>query len=187
MTIAELHQNEALRHAEFPVTRHKNFLAHAAVCPLPRRVADAVRAHAEAATLDEQETAFDHAQIRETRALLARLLGADPGEIALVGPTSLALSFVAAGLTFRRSANVLVYYEDYPANVYPWLALAEKGVEIRLLNIKQLGRIREVDVLGQVDENTALVALASNHFISGWRIDYESIGQIGRASCRERV
>lgn len=178
MTIPELHQNEELRHHEFPVTRHKNFLAHAAVCPLPRRVADAIRQHAEAATLDEQEAAFNHTKIKETRQLLAKLIdAADMGEVALVGPTSLALSFVAGGLSFRRQANVLVYYDDYPANVYPWMALAEKGVEVRLINIKELGRIREIDVLGQVDEDTALVALASCHFISGWRIDYNAIGR----------
>ncbi len=181
MTIQELHQNEALRRTEFPVTQHKTFLAHAAVCPLPRRVADAIRQYAEAATLDDQETAFSHAQIKETRGLLAKLIGADMSEVALVGPTSLALSFIAGGLKFRRQANVLVYYDDYPSNVYPWLALAEKGVEVRLINIKQLGRIRDIDVIGQVDENTALVALASCHFISGWRIDYEAIGRALRA------
>jgi len=177
MTIQELHQNEEWRRHEFPVTRQKNFLAHAAVCPLPRRVAEAIRQHAEAATLDDQETAFNHTQIKETREVLARLIGAEMSEVALVGPTSLALSYVAGGLSFRRAANVLVYYDDYPSNVYPWMALAEKGVEVRLINIKELGRIREVDVIGQVDENTALVALASCHFISGWRIDYEGIGR----------
>lgn len=181
MTIQELHQNEELRRREFPVTQHKNFLAHAAVCPLPRRVADAIRQHAEAATWDDQETAFTHAQIKETRELLARLIGADVSEVALVGPTSLALSYIAGGLNFRRQANVLVYYDDYPSNVYPWMALAAKGVEVRLINVKQLGGIREIDVLGQVDENTALVALASSHFISGWRIDYEAIGKALRA------
>ncbi|HSH16699.1 MAG TPA: aminotransferase, partial [Verrucomicrobiae bacterium] len=69
MTIQELHQNEELRRTEFPVTRHKNFLAHAAVCPLPRRVADAISHQAQAATLDDQETAYTHAQIKETRGL----------------------------------------------------------------------------------------------------------------------
>ncbi|HAV62878.1 MAG TPA: aminotransferase [Verrucomicrobiales bacterium] len=176
MTIQDLHQNEALRHREFPVTARKNFLAHAAVCPLPRRVADAVRLQAENATLDDQETAYGHTEIRETRALAAKLINADLGEVALVGPTSLALSFVAGGLSFRRAANILVYYDDYPSNVYPWMALAEKGVEVRFINVRQLGRIRVSDVLGQVDENTALVALASCHFISGWRIEYETIG-----------
>lgn len=177
MTIQELHQNEEQRNAEFPVTRNKCFLAHAAVCPLPRRVAEAIRVHAEAATLDDQEAAFSQNEIRETRQLAATLIGAEMSEVALVGPTSLGLSFVASGLRFRRAANVIVYHDDYPSNVYPWMALAEKGVEVRLLNVKQLGRIRATEVLGQVDENTALVALASCHFISGWRIDCEAIGK----------
>src|SRR4029079_18050107 len=39
------------------------------------------------------------------------------------------------------------------------------------------GMIRAKDVMGQVDENTRLVALASCHFISGYRIDYQAIGK----------
>ncbi len=47
------------------------------------------------------------------------------------------------------------------------MALAARGVEVRLLNTRGLGVIRPQDVMGQVDENTRLVALASCHFISG--------------------
>jgi selenocysteine lyase/cysteine desulfurase len=104
------------------------------------------------------------------------MLGAQFDEIALVGPTSLGLSFVAGGLPFRKGDNVLIYFEDYPSNVYPWMALAERGVQVRLMNNRELGRIRLKDVIGQVDEQTRLVALASCHFISGYRIDLEGIG-----------
>jgi selenocysteine lyase/cysteine desulfurase len=62
------------------------------------------------------------------------------------------------------------------------MALAERGVEVRLMNVRELGKIRAVDVQGQVDENTRLVALASCHFISGWRINIPAIGK----SLRER-
>jgi len=37
--------------------------------------------------------------------------------------------------------------------------------------------IRAKDVLGQIDENTRMVALASCHFISGYRIDHQAIGE----------
>ena len=37
--------------------------------------------------------------------------------------------------------------------------------------------IRPKDVIGQVDENTRLVALASCHFISGYRLDFQAIGK----------
>ncbi|HEY3863535.1 MAG TPA: aminotransferase class V-fold PLP-dependent enzyme [Verrucomicrobiae bacterium] len=177
MTIAEILSDEKLRQHEFPITERKAFLAHAAVCPLPRRVAEAMRAHAIAATLDDQEETVPAGQIRRTRELAARLLNARPEEIALVGPTSLALSYVAAGLPWRKGDNILIYFDDYPSNVYPWMALAEKGVEVRLLNIREYGRIRAIDVTGQIDEQTRMVALASNHFVAGWRLELDAIGR----------
>lgn len=181
MTVSEIQSNEDLRRDEFPVARDKVFLAHAGVCPLPRRVAEAVAHAALNSTLDDQETAIPPTLLRETRALGAQLLGCDAAEIALVGPTTLGLSLVANGFPWRRGDNMVIYFDDYPSNVYPWMALAARGVEVRLMNIKQLGRIRAADVLGQVDEQTRLVALASCHFLSGWRIDLDAIGKGLRA------
>src|SRR3954470_13534980 len=158
MTLSEILSNEELRRHEFPVTRDKIFLGHAAVCPLPRRVFEAVERYARECTGADQEEILPDAQIRQTRQLAATMLGAQPEEIALVGPTSLGLSFVASGLNFRKGDNILTYFDDYPSNVYPWMALAEKGVQVRLLSIRETGRIRLTDVIGQVDEQTRLVA-----------------------------
>lgn len=179
MTLNEILNNEELRRREFPVAREKIFLAHAGVCPLPRRVADAISECAQKSTLGDQE-AFMLSRLDDARKLGAKLLNCTPEEIALVGPTSLGLSLVAAGLNFRRGDNILIYHDDYPSNVYPWMALAQKGVEVRLLNVKNLGAIRPRDVIGQVDENTKLVALASCHFISGFRIEISEIGKLLR-------
>jgi selenocysteine lyase/cysteine desulfurase len=179
MTLAEILSNEELRWREFPVSREKIFLAHAGVCPLPRRVADAMADCATKSTLGDQEE-FMLSQLALARKLGAQLLNCQPEEVALVGPTSLALSFVAAGLKFRRGDNILIYHDDYPSNVYPWMALAEKNVEVRLLNTRSLGVIRPRDVAGQIDENTRLVALASCHFISGFRLEFSEIGKLLR-------
>ena len=176
MTIAELLSNEEMRLDEFPVAKLKVFLGHAAVCPLPRRVAEAVAHFTLNCANSDQEMVLPMGYIAETRALAARLIGAETSEIALVGPTSLGLSLVASGLKLRKGDNILVYLDDYPSNVYPWMALAEKGVQVRLINIRELGKIRTIDVMGQVDENTRLVALASCHFVSGWRLELEAIG-----------
>jgi selenocysteine lyase/cysteine desulfurase len=179
MTLAEILNNEELRQREFPVAKNKIFLAHAGVCPLPRRVAQAMNDCANGGTLGDQEVFAMH-HIEAARATGAKLLNCEPDEVSLVGPTSLALSFVAAGLSFRKGDNILIYHDDYPSNVYPWMALAAKGVQVRLLNIRNLGAIRAVDVMGQVDENTRLVALASCHFIGGHRLDHDAIGKFLR-------
>jgi cysteine desulfurase/selenocysteine lyase len=177
MTVAEMAASENERQLEFPVTRDKIFLGHAGVCPLPRRVAKAMTDYAQEATTGDQEKFVFPGILNDGRKLAAQLLKCQPTEIAFVGPTSLALSFVASGLKFRRGDNILVYFDDYPSNVYPWMALAEQGVEVRLMNTRGLGLIRPMDVMGQVDENTRLVALASCHFISGYRIDIPVIGK----------
>ena len=177
MNLPEILSNEELRRHEFPVVKDKVFLAHGGDCPLPRRVAEAVSSYATRATNGDQEAVVYPAILSHGRAQAAKLLQCQPEEIAFVGPTSLALSFIASGLKFRKGDNILIYFEDYPSNVYPWMALAEQGLEVRLMNTRGLGAIRPKDVIGQVDENTRLVALASCHFISGYRIDYQAIGQ----------
>lgn len=177
LSVQDVLQNEELRRHQFPVSVHKVFLAHAAVSPLPRRVAEAMSAAAWAGTGDDQEAVVGQETLEQARQRAAQLLGATAEEIALVGPTSLALSYVAGGLPWRRGDNIVIYFEDYPANVYPWMALAEKGVQVRFLNARSLGRIRPMDVMGQVDESTRLVALASCHFVSGWRVEVEALGR----------
>jgi cysteine desulfurase / selenocysteine lyase len=178
MTIAELHTNEDLRRHEFPVVARQSYFGHAGVSPLPRRVAEAISRCALDGARGDQEEAVSRSILLETREVLARLLKASPREIALVGPTSLGLSLVAAGLPWRKGDNLLIYHDDYPANVYPWMALASQGVEVRLMNVRELGRIRTQDVVGQIDEQTRLVALASCHFVSGWRLE---LGPLGKA------
>lgn len=179
MSLAEILTNEELRRHEFPVARAKAFFAHAGVCPLPRRVADAVAQCAGEGTLGDQES-FMMNRLDDARKLTASLLNCQSEEVSLVGPTSLALSFIAAGLNFRKGDNILIYHDDYPSNVYPWMALAARGVKVRLLNTRGLGVIRPLDVMGQVDENTRLVALASCHFISGYRLNHAAIGKFLR-------
>ncbi len=180
MTLTEVLANEDLRRHEFPVVRDQIYLAHAGDCPLPRRVAEAIANYARQCTTGDQETIIYPAILDSSRKLAARLLNSKPEEVALVGPTSLALSFIASGVRFRKHDNILIYFDDYPSNVYPWMALAERGVQVRLINTRELGVIRPIDVMGQVDEQTRLVALASCHFVSGHRLDYQAIGKFLR-------
>src|ERR1041384_2767192 len=124
MTLSELLSNEELRRHEFPVSEKMVFLGHAGDCPLPRRVAQAIGDYALQAAGGDQEKFVYPAVITKGRELGSRLLGCQPDEVAFVGPTSLALSFIASGVPLRKNDNIIVYFDDYPSNVYPWMALA---------------------------------------------------------------
>jgi cysteine desulfurase/selenocysteine lyase len=171
--------DEETRRREFPVTAQKVFLAHAAVAPLPRVAADALIAHAHAATVSgPDDYVLALTQIRAARETAARLIGADPDEIALLGPTSLGLSLFAQGLDWSPGDEVLYYADDYPANVYPWLELARRGVVPRALRPERPGEITVELVAAALSERTRLVALASANFVTGYRIDVEAIGRL---------
>jgi len=175
--IERIQKDHQLREQEFPVCRDQVFLGHAAVCPLPAMVSRAIAEYSNACQFGDQEEAAA-ALNAETRALAASLLGVKTNEVALVGPTSLALSFIAMGFPWRKGDAVLVYQDDYPSNVYPWMALSDWGVEVRFIHVAEPGAIRPCDVEAHIDENVRMVALASCHFLSGFRLDVEAIGSM---------
>lgn len=180
--IAAFEADEELRRREFPICARKIYCAHAADAPLPRRVADAMGASIERASSDARNYDNELARIEETRALVARLLGCGTDEIAFTGPTTSGLNTVANGLDWRPGDEVICYLDDYPGNVYPWLALERKGVKPVLLETARIGEITPEIVERALTRRTKLVALASANYCSGFRIDLDAIG----ALCAER-
>ena len=84
LTISELLANESLRLSEFPAARNQIYLAHAAVSPLPKRVAERMSAYLTESQCSDQEVAAGDA-VEETRRSLARLLQVRPEEVAFNG------------------------------------------------------------------------------------------------------
>ena len=169
--------DEAFRREQFPVAAERIFLAHAGTCPLPRVAAEAMREYIRRSEVAGQESSWALGIVRSARENAARLIGAEADEIALLGPTSLGLSLVAHGLDWQPGDEVVAYFEDYPANVYPWTQLGAKGVKYVGLQPESPGVITWELVEAALRERTKLVALASCHFLSGYRIDLEAIGR----------
>ena len=176
LSIDHILADEALRHRLFPVTQKRIFLAHAGVAPLPGPTVEALKQEAERAGYSQEGTDF-MAEIEGIRRVSARLINANSDEVALLGPTSLGLNLVANGIEWKEGDEVVCYPDDYPANVYCWQALASKGVRIVALQPERVGEITPEVVLKALTPKTRLVALASCHFLSGFRLDYEGIAE----------
>jgi cysteine desulfurase/selenocysteine lyase len=178
--IHELVNNEDKRREAFPICKRKIFMAHAGVTALPRVVADAVIRITEESATNFENFAPVLQTIQEARIAAAKLIGASADEIALIGPTSLGLSLFANGIDWQPGDEVICYLDDYPANVYPWLNLRSRGVTVRLLQPSEPGALTTELVAEALNPKTKLVALASCNFVSGYRIDLESIGKLLR-------
>ena len=178
--LEDLIADESKRLAEFPIARDHIFMAHAGVTILPRRAVKAMQDYLEGSCVAHQEFPDAWRAMNETRALAAKLIGAKPSEIALLGPTSLGLSLVANGLDWQPGDEVVCYADDYPANVYPWIELRRRGVVVRYLEPAQPGGITPEIVERALTAKTKLVSLASCHFLTGNRIQIDTIGRLLR-------
>jgi selenocysteine lyase/cysteine desulfurase len=153
---------------EFPVRQSCLYLNHAAVAPLPARVADAMRTR-----IDEQERAGGRSwdAWRETdlaiRSLAAQLVDVAPADVSIVRSTSEGLSQVAQGIDWREGDAVLVGAEEFAANVAPWLALARRGVAVRRFPSRG-GRITPDDAVELLAPPVRVLALSWVAFHTGW-------------------
>lgn len=180
MDIDVIQSSQVFRQKEFPVTRDKIYLAHAAVAPLPARVARAIVNYINRAS-ERGQFEYLHKNIEEqARHLAAKLVDASPEEIAFVPSTSAGLSLIASGLDWQVGDNVVIADGDFPANIYPWLNLQRRGVEVRFIPRNRDGAVTLADIKSLLDGHTQLVSLSSVHFVTGAPIDMAGIGEFLR-------
>jgi selenocysteine lyase/cysteine desulfurase len=167
---------------EFPVRKSLLYFNHAAVAPLPRRVAEAIVAHAENV---RDRGAADwrrwYGGIERTRQKAAEFLGADRAQIAFLPSTSWALNLVARSFEWKPGDNVVGDDMEFPSNYYPWKLLETQGVEHRLARNRG-GRIALEDIAARVDARTRIVAVSWVAFHNGFVYPLTELGEY----CRER-
>ncbi|MCI0454302.1 MAG: aminotransferase class V-fold PLP-dependent enzyme [Candidatus Dadabacteria bacterium] len=167
---------------EFPVTNRYIYLDHAGVAPISLRVKMAVEKFLSEAT---QNGMFNYKQwmdgVEQIRKKSATFIAGEPEEIAFVKNTSHGISIVAEGLDWREGDNLLLCENDFPSNVYPWLNLKRKGVEIRVAQSRN-GRILLEDIEMLIDSRTRLLTVSSVNFSNGFKIDLKMAGEL----CRRR-
>ncbi|MBN1206900.1 MAG: aminotransferase class V-fold PLP-dependent enzyme [Myxococcaceae bacterium] len=165
--------------AEFPVLEQQLYFNHAGVAPTSLRAAAAVREWMEDVVHHgvKHERAWE-ARAEHVRRLAARIIGAQPEELAFVRNTSHGLGLVAEGLDWRPGDEVAVATSlEYPSNVYPWLHLRDRGVSVREIAATQ-GGITPEAVAAALTPRTRLVALSSVQYASGYRTDLEAVGAV---------
>ena len=172
----------ALRAAEFPWTADTVYLNNASIGPIPERTRRAIDEFTAKRTAPHLLPDRDlQAVLQQAREVLARLVNAEPAEIALAGNTSHGLNLAARALPLAPGDTVLLSDREFPANVYPWLRLREEGVNVELAPCTPQGwpdEDRLVERLG--DPRVRVLAVSFVQFSNGYRAD---LGRLG-AACR---
>jgi len=159
---------------QFPVRERLIYLNHAAVAPLSKPAADAMKRLAEdCLTFGSLHYGEWLAAYEGLRVAAAKLIGADRSEIALVKNTSEGIATVAMGLDWKPGDRMVGFREEFPANYFPWKRLEEKGVEVTWLSVTD-----SLDRIDQAAKGARLLAISFVQFLSGWRAPIQAIGEI---------
>lgn len=162
----------------FPVREHLIYLNHAAVAPLCKPAAEAMKHLADDCTQFGSRHYKDWLDTYEgLRVAAARLIGAQSSEIALVKNTSEGIATVALGLDWKPGDRIVAFFEEFPANLYPWKKLEEKGIAVTWLSVED-----PLDKIADAARGARLLTISFVQFLTGYRAPIQAIGEICHAN-----
>ncbi len=117
----------------------------------------------------------------ETKEMIGEMINCSGDRIAFLDNTTNGIIWLAQGIDLKAGDRIILNDVEFPANVYPFLKLKEKGVEIDF--IKSInGVVTAEEVIEAIKPETKLISISFVQFLSGYRVDLEKIGKV----CRER-
>lgn len=167
----------------FAIKNKRAYLNNASIGPCSKRVFDAIAGFlrdVERAGRNNYPNWCKYADYT-VKAKIAKLIGARREEIAFVKNTTEGILIVANGLDWRAGDNVIVPSIEYPSNVYCWMNLKRRGVEVRWYPARD-GRLLPEDLAPLIDSRTRLVSLSAVQFSNGFRQDLAATSEI----CKKR-
>ena len=173
---------EAIR-SSFPhIADGTVYFNHASIGPLTTNVRDRINQYLEARSLDIKKS-FEMflAADRSAKRKLAGILNCKSERLAWKDNVSNTLNFLANGIDWKAGDRIILNDIEFPSNVYPFLNLKKLGVEIDFVKSKN-GIVKLSDVENAITERTKLISISLVQFLSGFRTDVETLGQI----CNEK-
>jgi cysteine desulfurase/selenocysteine lyase len=168
---------ERLRQA-MPVARKWAYFDHAAVAPLSQAASDAIAKWLGQAANEGDTTWLAWAgQLNDCRRAAAELIGADESEVALLPNTTAGINLVAEGFAWQPGDNVVTLADEFPTNLYPWMYLAARGVETRLVPTHD-GHVTPEQIAEHCDIRTRVVSISWVGFANGFRRALKPIADV---------
>ena len=155
--------------SEFPIFRDKIYLNTCSLGPLGERSRRKVAEFLDIWQSRGASAWYDvwWEALADLRARYGRIINAAPGEIALAPSISVALSAVAESLDYAKRPKVVITSLDFPTVAYQWLAKADSGVELVVVDSPDKISVPVEAIARAIDDRTALVVTSHVYFTSG--------------------
>ncbi len=163
--------NWARIRADFPVTEQLAYLNSAAAGPVPRAgLAAALRFYQETLETGDAHWSEWLRRREQARAAVARLINAEPDEIAFTTNTSSGINLIVDALAER--GEVISCALEFPVSTLPWL---HRGVRVQRLAALE-GVLTADEVCAAMSDRTGVICLSHVQYSNGFRADLAEIG-----------
>jgi selenocysteine lyase/cysteine desulfurase len=173
-----------LRQSDFPWTAGTVYMNNAATGPLPvrsRRVLDDITDRRMAPHLLDELDMF--ALMRETRRTVAELINADPPDIGLTPNTGYGINIAAQALPLEPGDRVVISDGEFPANMYPWLHLRHRGIDVEVVPRTERGWPDEDALVKRLSSpGVRVLSVSLVQFSTGYMADVERLAAACRAA-----
>ena len=157
---------------DFPVTEQIAYLNSAGAGPVPRSVLEAA-ARFYRDTIEGGDARWvEWLNERErARANVARLINAEPEEIAFTTNTSSGMNLIIDALEGR--GEVISCELEFPVSTITWM---HRGMRVHLIKARD-GELHIEDICRAMTGQTAIICLSHVQYSNGFRADLEEIGR----------
>jgi selenocysteine lyase/cysteine desulfurase len=155
---------------EFPILARKTYLNSCSLGALSRRSMDAMERFQEYWNEFGAQAWYRiwMGELDALRGKFARLIGAQPHEIALAPNVSSALSEITSALDLGDRRKVVLNDMDFPTLAYQWLAKERTGTQVAFAHSEDRMTLPAEAYTPLVDERTGFVATSRVFYLSGY-------------------
>ena len=168
--------------ARYPAATNTIYLGVASSSILSNAAKDAAEEIIRAKWNGDDSKMMMQPKLAGSREQFAKIINATADEIAVTKNVTEGLNTVASAIDWRDGDNMVFCPElEHPNNVYLWLALRKRGVEVRAVPAKDHG-IDADAMVNAIDDRTRLVTASTVTFVPGFRAQLAKIATAAHES-----
>ena len=158
------------------------YFNHASTAPMSIKVRERIEAFLMERSEEKIDDYYAFKDVAdETKALISEMINCNEDGIAFLDNTTNGIIWLALGIEWNAGDSIILNDVEFPANVYPFMQLKERGVEVDCIKSKN-GIVTAEEVIKAIKPETKLISISFVQFLSGYRVHLEKIGKV----CKEK-
>ncbi|RNB73125.1 aminotransferase class V-fold PLP-dependent enzyme [Brevibacillus panacihumi] len=162
----------------FPILQEQVMLSSCSQSALSRQVEEAIHSYVDTLRYTGMDWMRWMAEVEEAKTQFAKLINAEPEEIAVLSCVSECASSIASAFDFAGKRNQIVTTEmDFPSVGHVWLAQEKKGAQVKFIPSQE--SVIPLAYYEQfVNEQTLITSIPHVSYYNGFKQDLKKIAEI---------